>query len=279
MNVRLDVNLARISHLRWELELEEAAGGLKSNVHMPHYQDCELGIWLHSRGHRQIENRSLFTGLMEWHRQFHQAGEWIGTHAVMGQETPSSMSAAMGDNLSQLRQASRQIVTMLTQAELEHYGHHATFRVPSRSLGRLFLGIFRHSETLANEKRQILEVNHARLVHLSWANHLPETFKNRGRRISLEPAELCPLGVWIHGTGRVRFGHIQELAACDQAHQGFHGRAEEILNNLRRHRDQHADQAYAEVLKLSQEIIYLLSVIEYRLLGDAAIHRFSSLLT
>lgn len=277
-NTRLDVTIARISHLRWELELEATALGEKTSIHMPQYQDCELGIWLHSRGQRQIGNRTLLTDLMEWHRRFHQAGESICSHTLTQQNPPAPMSKSVEELLKEMRHASYQIISMLTQTELEHYGNHPISERPLLPWNRLIHFLFRGPRLANSEKAGILEVSQARLVHLRWANHLPETFRNRGRRVSLESVELCPLSVWIHGTGLKRFGQMPELIRCDQAHQAFHARAEEILNNLRHRRDQHADRAYADLLKLSQEIIYLLSVIEYRLLGDAAIRRFSSLI-
>ncbi|MBF0435641.1 MAG: CZB domain-containing protein [Magnetococcales bacterium] len=277
-NTRLDVTIARISHLRWELDLEAAVLGARNTIHMPQYQDCELGIWLHSRGQRQIGNRTLLAELIEWHRRFHQAGESICSQALPKQNPAAPLPSTVEEQLKELRHASHHIISMLTQAELDHYGNSPISELPTHPWSRLLGFLFHGPRLAASEKAGILEVNQARLLHLRWANHLPETFRNRGRRISLESVELCPLSVWIHGTGLKRFGQMPELIRCDQAHKAFHARAEEILSNLRMRRDQHADRAYADVLKLSQEIIYLLSVIEYRLLGDAAIRRFSSLI-
>lgn len=278
MSTLLDVNIARISHLRWELELESVALGADKPLHMPKHQDCELGIWLHSRGQRQIENRTLLEGLLTWHRQFHQAAEHIMLHAPSTQSAPFP-KAKMDELLDQLRSSSRQIVTLLTQAELEYYGDELKAPSTSQPLAKFVARLFQGPHTAASETTGILEVGHARLVHLQWANNLPDTFRNRGRHVTLEPAELCALGVWIHGTGLKRFGQINELVLCDQAHTAFHTRAAETLRNLQKHRDGHADRAYADVLDLSKEIIYLLSVIEYRLLGDASIHRFASLIS
>jgi len=278
INTRLDVNIARLSHLKWELELEATASGMGQTQRIPGHQDCELGRWLHSRGQRQIENRALLDQLMDWHRQFHHAGERIATHAQTHRDMTPQRVKLIDEPLVQLRLASRKIVSLLTQAELDHYGNE--FKTPNSNqpiagfLKRLFHG----PHTADPEAAGILEINHARLVHLRWANHLPDTFRNRGRDVSLEPPELCALGVWIHGTGLKRFSQLPELSLCDQAHQSFHARALDILRNLRKHRDQHADRAYADVLNSSQEIIYLLSVIEYQLLGDAAIHRSTSLI-
>ncbi|MBF0604899.1 MAG: CZB domain-containing protein [Nitrospirae bacterium] len=278
MSTPLDVNIARISHLRWELELEAVALGANKTLHMPKHQDCELGIWLHSRGQQQIENRSLLEGLLSWHKQFHQTAELIMLHGPSTQSPPLP-KGKMDELLAQLRSSSRHIVTLLTQAELEFYGDELKIPSTSQPLAKFVTRLFQGPHTAASETIGILEIGHARLVHLQWANHLPDTFRNRGRHVSLEPAELCALGVWIHGTGLKRFGQINELVLCDQAHTAFHTRAAETLRNLRKHRDEHADRAYAEVLNLSKEIIYLLSVIEYRLLGDAAISRFSSIIS
>ncbi|MEO5367134.1 MAG: CZB domain-containing protein [Magnetococcus sp. WYHC-3] len=272
MSLRLDVNIARIVHLNWEMELEAMVAGRVHAHYMASQQDCELGQWLRGRALEQSGAGATLRALLAAHDRFHQAGDRI--HQSLLHHKPASSPPDLND----VRQASREIVLLLTQAELEFADAQRPPLTSPVPAGSLFQRLFYGPHEAASERSGVLELNYSRLVHLRWMLDLPEQFRHRGGEASLQSAESCALGVWIQTTGLRKYGNMEEMRRLEVVHADFHQQAAAVVAALRHRRDRGADGAYAKARELSAEVIYLLSLIEFRLLGDASIQRNASII-
>lgn len=111
----------------------------------------------------------------------------------------------------------------------------------------------------------ILDITHARLLHLKWASQLSRLFRNFGKGVILQSHEDCDVGVWIRTTGLQRYAHIDEIQQLDAVHLRFHEAASRTMSHLQQKQFGKAQKDYEAVNALSREIIYLLTIIEYRL--------------
>jgi hypothetical protein len=111
----------------------------------------------------------------------------------------------------------------------------------------------------------ILDITHARLLHLKWASQLSRLFRNFGKGVALQSHAECDVGVWIRTTGLRRYGHIDEIRQLDAIHVRFHDAANQTISHLQQKQFGKAQEHYEIVNTLSREIIYLLTIIEYRL--------------
>jgi len=111
----------------------------------------------------------------------------------------------------------------------------------------------------------MLDITHARLIHMKWASQLSRLFRNFGKGVALQSHEECDVGAWIRAAGLRRYAHVEEIRQLDEAHIKFHDAANRTISCLQQKRFREAQEAYELVNTLSREIIYLLTVIEYRL--------------
>ncbi|MBF0124640.1 MAG: CZB domain-containing protein [Magnetococcales bacterium] len=269
-NTRLDIGIARHIHLNWEFELEAVALGMRAPTEIQSHEECELGRWIHTDGLRSYRDLDAIYLLIESHRRFHNAARRI---VSLHQQERSADVAA---ELEVVRTLSREIIFRLTEIELDTLGQQ---QLPDAHPVRHFIQSLLNGPYHAlPEDRNILNVSHARLVHLSWARNLKKAFRNFGRQVEMESADKCAMGVWLHTTGLTRHSQLPEIGLLDSAHQSFHFMAERAIRAFHGKREQYADQSYGEALDLSRKIIYLLSVIEFKLLDSQSVTRESTIL-
>lgn len=269
--IKLDVNIARIVHLNWALEIESMMQGNSQMHHIPSQSRCELGQWLHGRAMEQLGWGASLKELITVHNRFHQLGENI--HQQLHEQKTINP-----EEMAIIRELSHEIVFLLTKVELEYATHKREIVITPHPIKDFFQRLFEGPHSARSEHTGVLEINYARLVHLQWMMTLPDYFRHRGKNMALEPEESCALGVWIQSTGIHKFKRIKEVTLLEVAHVQFHYQANATLSALKNKRDSRAENAYASVQKLSKQIIYLLSVIEFKLMGDTAITRSSVLI-
>ncbi|MBF0247229.1 MAG: CZB domain-containing protein [Alphaproteobacteria bacterium] len=276
IDIFLDVNVARLSHVQWEQELEHLVQGGKAPQALQSHEDCALGRWIYGRGlATYAKNRDLWA-LKEAHKEFHHRADEVVTLMEKG-DTPGAKAV-----MERIGQLSREVVYRLTGMELAvlqrdwrsrallHPGRmldrlmgrpasHKMFPMIASTVPRKRLGIGRSKV----ERRAILlDANAARLTHVMWIQDLEHSFRHRGKGVQVQPAEECDLGVWIHGEGHDEFGSAPEFLALDQKHKEFHRYAQKTIASLSHGEYQHADTAYQHAIQLSQEIVVLLTRIE-----------------
>ncbi|MBF0621349.1 MAG: CZB domain-containing protein [Magnetococcales bacterium] len=268
MGAKLDINVARMIHLNWELDLEALIEKRQPIENLTSYQDCDLGLWLHGDGLHTLGSFSAIRQLVMVHKRFH---ETVDSVAKMTSDHDKR------EGLSEVRTLSREVIYLLTQAEMEYLNAHDQGIGLNQPMFKLWDRLFGRREEKMTQQA-MLDVSHARLLHLKWVQSMPQAFRNHGHGMNLDTAELCSLGVWIHAVGLKKYGQIQEINQLDETHQAFHEYTANTLTALRNKQDSAATHTFAEVHRLSREIIYLLSLVEYKLLDSSAVKRTKTIL-
>ncbi|MBF0116135.1 MAG: CZB domain-containing protein [Magnetococcales bacterium] len=271
---QIDFGIARIAHVMWESELEELAGRRRKTVQLTSHEECELGQWLHGEGIRELYHLTPLRQLVEIHEQFHRSAHLL--LSIVSTSTPDQVEQEM----RQIRSLSRDIVHFITEAELDYLEHKPLddFSAhPFRTMiHRLFnIHIPGHED---RELHSVLDVSHARLMHLRWSRQLLKAFQNWGRDAVLEPAESCFVGIWIHEVNTRRRFDDAVIHELEDRHQRFHQRAEETIRLLRRKNFRKSEEAYQDVVRLGREVIYLLTRIEMTLLQSGEVDKPINLL-
>ncbi|MBF0368964.1 MAG: CZB domain-containing protein [Magnetococcales bacterium] len=265
MSDTFDINMARTVHLKWELDLEAMVAGRIEPTTLESHENCHLGRWLHFVGVKKYQDIEAIHQLIDVHRNFHKVADKIVF------DLKHSKWGSVEKNLKQVQSISMDIIFMLTVIEFSSLEKQRGFHSLPNPIRKLMRQLFEKENVSKQNGHQVLEVSHARLTHVRWSRDLLEAFRNRGRDVQLSPAETCPLGVWIRTVGLHKFGELPPMQKLDEAHKSFHLKADQSLNALKRKNDRQADQAYEAMLRYSQEVIYLLTMIEYRLQNNDAI--------
>ncbi|MBT3196642.1 MAG: CZB domain-containing protein [Gammaproteobacteria bacterium] len=113
----------------------------------------------------------------------------------------------------------------------------------------------------------ISDLAYMRLAHLSWERQLEKLLDTRHvPNFEVASHEECPLGVWLYGEGLEEFGRIPEIHQLEQDHKLFHQAVRRVMRSYKHNRNDEAEEAFEDVKRLSREIIYLLTVVEFSLL-------------
>ncbi|MBF0444659.1 MAG: CZB domain-containing protein [Magnetococcales bacterium] len=273
-NPKLDLGLARIAHLNWEFEMESISRGVSKSSGVQSYQDCELGRWLHGQGIKTYSKVEGTHPLVGAHRDFHEAAKRLVQ--VCQCEGDSSN---IDKELQIVRRLSRDIIFHLTEMELDSLEYRQEKSIPKRPTRSLFQRIFSGPFSALPKDHGTLEVSQARLIHLRWSRNLTNAFRHWGKDTNLESADMCALGVWIHATGLQQYRNLPEITQLDEAHKAFHDHASTTLRALRHKQLKRAEENYGKTLDFSRKVIYLLSVIEFKLLDSDNIQRTKSFLS
>ena len=268
----LDVNAARLAHLRWETVLEDLVNG--SGVHEPlkGHEDCDLGTWIYGTGLSRYGKSGAVWQLKTAHKRFHHLAE----------ETMSALAAGMQDRavemLTSVRRLSGEILFQLTSLELDVIEaaiiDARSKDIPSRLMRLLFPKptpvnfISIQSLGGSGSGRHTLNVTGARLAHLKWIRDLQMAFRGHGKGMRAQPSDECSLGIWIHGTAMKELGTTEALKTLDIAHKRFHREVDSVLASLSHGKLRNADEAYEEALALSGEIITMLTRLQLELVDS-----------
>ncbi|MBF0416695.1 MAG: CZB domain-containing protein [Magnetococcales bacterium] len=263
----IDFGIARIAHVVWESELEELVQQRRKTVHLTSHEDCELGLWLHGEGIRELYHLSPIRQLVEIHERFHRAA--LHLLSIYATGTPEQIEHEM----HLVRSLSRDIVYFITEAELDYLEHKPLEDFSTHPFKTMIHRLFNihipgHEDT---KPYGILEVSHARLMHLRWSRQLLKAFQHWGRDAVLEPSEACFVGIWVRDVGNRNGQHEALIRTLDDKHQRFHQRAEETIRLLRRKNFRRSEEAYQEVVLLGREVLYLLTRIEMAFLQSGEV--------
>jgi hypothetical protein len=270
LDINLDVNIARIIHLKWEEQLEALISGRKTgDICLSSHEDCDLGVWIYSSGLQKYAQRPEIWALKDVHKAFHQQA--LGVTQAVAAGDKAQAEEAMG----QVRGLSKEIIYQLTQMELAIIDSQQS---AGGLLRRLTGGSQRQPLTMVQISdakglpflRQrskslgamLLNVNVARLVHMRWTQELERSFRKRGRKLAPQPAEECDLGVWLHGAALKSYQDSETFLKLDEVHKHFHHHADRTISFLNRRHYQDADKAYDHVKELSRDVVFLLTRIE-----------------
>ncbi|MBF0212550.1 MAG: CZB domain-containing protein [Magnetococcales bacterium] len=264
---QIDFGITRISHVVWESELEELVQHRRKTVHLSSHQNCELGIWLHGEGIRELYHLSPIRQLVDVHEKFHRSA--LHLLSLVSSSTPENVEKEM----QLVRSLSRDIVYLITEAELDYLEHKPLEDFSAHPFKTMIHRLFNiHIPDFGDSgNRGVLEVSQARLMHLRWSRQLLKAFQHWGRDAILEPAEACFVGIWIREVGSLNRQYEASIRELDEKHQLFHQRAEETIRLLRRKSFRKSEEAYQDVVLLGREVLYLLTRIEMALLQSGEV--------
>ena len=280
--VELDVNAARLAHLRWELDLEALVAGSGTREPLRGHEDCILGTWLYGTGlHRYGKHASVWE-LKGVHKKFHHAAEETLAAMASGQATRAVAT------MESVRRLSGEILYLLTALELdvieEAVESVRAKNIPSRLL-RMFFPSAEPLDVIALNtggsgpgERLALDVTRTRLAHLKWIRDLQKAFRGHGRNMRAQPSEECTLGIWIHGAAMKEMGATKDLKALDAAHKRFHHEVDVVLSSLAHRKLRRADEAYEVALVQSGEIVTLLTRLQLEFINSQFLSARSSTL-
>ena len=276
--VELDVNTARLAHLRWELALEASVEGSGEHAPLQGHEDCELGHWIYGTGLARYGKHNSVWQLKSTHKRFHH----------LAAETAVAVAAGAQDQareaMASVRRLSGEILYLLTSLELDvietAMAQPTENNIPSRVLQMIFprpqpidmLSVHYHG----GQDHSALNVTGVRLAHLKWIRDLQWAFRGHGKARSVQPSEECSLGIWIHGTALRELGETATLKALDAAHKRFHREVNLVLSSLAHGLLRNADETYEEALTLSGEIVTQLTRLQLELSGSDLLSATSS---
>ncbi|MBF0193364.1 MAG: CZB domain-containing protein [Magnetococcales bacterium] len=262
MKTQLDIDFARMAHLNWEQELELMVKKASVPSKLESHKDCELGTWLHVTGIKKYKGNQAIRQLIDVHKTFHSVADRVSNDVNIYDQLSLRM------DMKKIRGLSREIIFLLTTIELSSLEMQRRGNILTAPIKKLLRNLFESSTTTISDKNNILEIGHARLVHLQWSRNMLTAFEDWGNKIKLESAGKCSLGAWIDTIGLKRYESIPEIKLLEETHKAFHAKADDTIRALRKKNLKKSDLYYEQMLDYSTEVIYLLSVLELRLIDS-----------
>ncbi|MBF0588394.1 MAG: CZB domain-containing protein [Magnetococcales bacterium] len=116
----------------------------------------------------------------------------------------------------------------------------------------------------------MIDLSVARLVHIKWVIELEEALK-KGRIPTLTTHSKCELGRWIYEHGLDRYKEYPEIRQLELKHHRFHDMTAEAVRYYKNHDEVKAFLVMEEIHKLSRDLVYLLTVVEYKILHRSTV--------
>lgn len=117
----------------------------------------------------------------------------------------------------------------------------------------------------------MIDITFARVTHIEWAYQLELALQKRNLVIDMRHYNECELGIWLYGNALRMYGEIPEINLLEQEHKLFHVSADKVVKwhnspKISAKYDAQAQMDFEEVQKKSKEIIYLLTMLEFKML-------------
>ena len=115
-----------------------------------------------------------------------------------------------------------------------------------------------------------IDITKARLAHLDWVFRT-----NRILDQGLSPPHDftashrgCELGIWLHGEARRKYGHSDQIRQLAMEHRRFHQAVDQMFHALHGGDVDKTRELLVNVSHMSKDIIYLLTLLELKLLEE-----------
>ncbi|MEO5337616.1 MAG: CZB domain-containing protein [Magnetospirillum sp. WYHS-4] len=112
----------------------------------------------------------------------------------------------------------------------------------------------------------MIDISRARLIHLKWLLQL-ETILRQETIPQLQSYRSCELGKWIHTEGMVKYNKYPEMSFLEKRHKHFHDTADLLVKLYKSKNYVEAEVALDELKRDSQDLIFMLTMVEYRYFG------------
>ncbi|CAK0772759.1 putative lipoprotein [Gammaproteobacteria bacterium] len=110
----------------------------------------------------------------------------------------------------------------------------------------------------------MIDISRARLIHLKWLLQL-ETLLRQDASPHLQSYKSCELGIWIYNEGIKKYGKYPEMSFLEKRHKHFHENADLLVKLFKEQNYVEAEVALDELKRDSQDLIFMLTMIEYRM--------------
>ncbi|MBF0394614.1 MAG: CZB domain-containing protein [Alphaproteobacteria bacterium] len=112
----------------------------------------------------------------------------------------------------------------------------------------------------------MIDITKARLVHLKWLLQLEKKIRHEVPQ-ELESCRICELGKWIYSEAIEKYGSYPEISFLEKRHRRFHETADLLVTLYRERNFVEAEVALDELKRDSQDLIFMLTMFEYRYTG------------
>jgi len=111
----------------------------------------------------------------------------------------------------------------------------------------------------------MIEISKIRMDHIHWAEQIQQALK-KGKLPEISHYRDCEFGKWLYDGEKNNFADIKEVAELEKKHQNFHNTAAEMVEFIKLRDFDNAEILLGEFRRESKDLIFLLSLLEYRLL-------------
>ncbi len=112
----------------------------------------------------------------------------------------------------------------------------------------------------------MIDISRARLTHLKWLLQLEDALRH-GENPSLVSHKSCELGQWLYDEGLEKYKKYPEISFLEKRHQRFHETTELLYRMFKERNFVEAEVALDELKRESQDLIFMLTMLEYRIVG------------
>ncbi len=110
----------------------------------------------------------------------------------------------------------------------------------------------------------MIDISRARFVHLRWLLQLEKLLRQESIP-QLQSHKSCDLGIWLYQDGIKRYGRFPEMSFLEKRHKNFHETADLLVSLVHERNYVEAEVALDELKRNSQDLIFMLTMIEYRM--------------
>ena len=117
----------------------------------------------------------------------------------------------------------------------------------------------------------MIDITIARITHVEWVSQLEMLIHNNISATTLPSYRNCELGIWLYGEGLRTYKEIPEIGLLEKGHKVFHTAADSVVewhngSKFNSQKTAKAELDFRSALKMSKEIVYLLTMLEFKIL-------------
>ncbi|MBF0521016.1 MAG: CZB domain-containing protein [Nitrospirae bacterium] len=117
----------------------------------------------------------------------------------------------------------------------------------------------------------MIDIMIARLKHVEWAYQLELALKKKDIIFDIGSYDQCELGQWLYSEAIKLYANIPEIDLLESSHKMFHLAAERVVKwhnapRISTRLDAQAQVDFEEAQRMSKDIIYSITMLEFRLL-------------
>jgi len=117
----------------------------------------------------------------------------------------------------------------------------------------------------------MIDITIARITHVEWVHQLERLLHKETTSASLPSYHDCELGVWLYGEGLRNYKEIPEIGYLVKSHKIFHVAADNVIewhkgSKFNSQKTAQAEIDFREALATSKEIVYYLTMLEFKIL-------------